>query len=122
MSFVVDLRKFGANTMEQATQVVKKIATDVLTSVVLRTPVDTGRARANWQVGVGKYDRNIIETEDKQGSLAISKGKSAMSGTEAGDKIYVVNNLPYIQRLEEGHSQQAPQGMVALTLQEYENK
>jgi len=34
--------------------------------------------------------------------------------------IYLTNNLPYAQRLEEGYSQQAPAGMVALTIQEFQ--
>jgi hypothetical protein len=122
MSFVLDLKKFGADTMEQATTVVRKVSTDILSSVIFRTPVDTGRARANWQVGVGRYSPNTIQQEDKQGASTLGKGKSTIDATEAGDKIYLINNLPYIQALEDGHSKQSPQGMVALTLQEYDNK
>jgi len=40
-----------------------------------------------------------------------------------GDTIYLVNNLPYAQRLEGGWShRQAPNGMVALSIQKFDGK
>jgi hypothetical protein len=49
----------------------------------------------------------------------MSRATAASAGFKAGDTIYLTNNLPYIRRLEEGYSQQAPAGMVALTVQEF---
>jgi hypothetical protein len=40
-------------------------------------------------------------------------------GSGAGHTIYIVNNLPYANALENGHSKQAPSGMVKVTLQEF---
>jgi len=37
-----------------------------------------------------------------------------------GDIVYLANNLPYAQRLEDGWSQQAPEGMVKLTVQRFQ--
>ena len=40
-----------------------------------------------------------------------------------GDAIYLVNNLPYAQRLENGWStKQAPNGMVALSIQKFDGR
>ena len=39
---------------------------------------------------------------------------------KAGHVFYLVNNLPYIRRLEQGWSQQAPAGMVAVTVSEFQ--
>ena len=39
----------------------------------------------------------------------------------AGDVIYLTNNLPYAVPLEEGYSKQAPAGMVALTVQDFQS-
>jgi len=32
---------------------------------------------------------------------------------QAADQVFIPNNLPYIVKLKEGHSMQAPAGMVA---------
>jgi hypothetical protein len=36
--------------------------------------------------------------------------------------IWIYNNLPYIERLEFGHSQQAPLGMVRISIAEIETE
>ena len=40
---------------------------------------------------------------------------AAIPTKAAGPVYYISNSTPYGQRLEEGHSTQAPLGMVALT-------
>jgi hypothetical protein len=41
--------------------------------------------------------------------------------TGAGGKIYyIVNNLPYAQRLDDGWSSQAPAGIIGLALAEFD--
>jgi hypothetical protein len=37
---------------------------------------------------------------------------------QAADQVFIPNNLPYIVKFEEGHSMQAPAGMVALPSEE----
>jgi len=37
---------------------------------------------------------------------------------QAADQVFIPNNLPYIVKLKEGHSMQAPAGMVALPSEE----
>ena len=43
----------------------------------------------------------------------------SFSGVQVGDRIGVVNNVEYIRALEYGHSQQAPQGMVRVTVAQW---
>ena len=38
--------------------------------------------------------------------------------TGKGDVIYITNNVDYINELDKGTSQQAPNGMVSLTINE----
>ena len=38
--------------------------------------------------------------------------------TGKGDVIYITNNVDYINELDKGSSQQAPNGMVSLTINE----
>ena len=51
MSFSLDLTKFIKKTKGNADVVVRKVGFDVTKNIIKRTPIDTGRAGANWQVG-----------------------------------------------------------------------
>ena len=96
-----------------------KIAIQALRGVVLKTPVDTGRARGNWQIGENPPE---IARLDPAGALAIADGTAGILRAAAFDVITIANNLPYILGLEEGRSRQAPAGMVGLTLAEIETQ
>ena len=79
-----------------------------------------GRFRNNWQVGLGSINSTTLDNPDKSGNAAIARAQKALDGFEPGKIIYVSNNLPYAHRLEfEGHSKQAPNGMVRLTIQNF---
>tara|TARA_R110000796_G_scaffold19198_4_gene57529 strand:+ start:1120 stop:1530 length:411 start_codon:yes stop_codon:yes gene_type:complete len=118
-SFEDQLRAFQVKTERNLTQVGRKVALEMFKRVIYKTPVDTGRARANWQVTIGSQASGTVEIDDKSGGATMSKATAASAGFKAGDTIYLTNNLPYIRKLEEGSSQQAPAGMVALTVQEF---
>jgi hypothetical protein len=96
----------------------KKLALDVLRGIVMRTPVDTGRARANWQVTIDVPPENTVEKEDEGGESTISEGLGELHNLRPYHVIWITNNLPYIETLEDGSSEQAPTGMVAVTLAE----
>lgn len=121
-SFSLSLATFARKYEEKAETLVKAVALDVLKTIVLRTPVDTGRARGNWQVTIGVPATGRLERLDKQGAAAIASGSSAVAGFKVGPTIWLVNNLPYAVRLEYGWSKQAPAGMVRLTQREWSAK
>lgn len=99
----------------------QKLAIDVLTGVVEGTPVLTGHARFGWQVSLDQPIEDTIDGVDKDGGPTISRGAAVISQARPFSVIYISNNVPYILELEEGSSQnQAPQGMVAITLQRLE--
>lgn len=116
MSFSLDLTRFVEKAKMNADQVVRKVTFDVARGVVMRTPVDTGRARSNWQFGTAA----VLNTVDPSGSDTISRLQGQIQQTGAGGVTYLSNNLPYIVRLEYGYSSQAPAGMVRTTLTEYQ--
>jgi hypothetical protein len=118
-SFEDQIRAWQVKTERKLTQVGRKVALELFRRVIYKTPVDTGRARANWQVTIGSQASGTVEIDDKSGGATMSKATAASAGFKAGDTIYLTNNLPYIRRLEEGSSQQAPAGMVALTVQDF---
>ncbi|MGB1388669.1 MAG: hypothetical protein ACPG61_07255 [Paracoccaceae bacterium] len=119
-TFGSDLAQFEAKTAGKLDLAVRGIALELFSRVILRTPVDTGRARGNWQVQIGSIPNGTLALDDRSGTATVSKAQAAASGMDAGDVIYLTNNLPYARRLEEGYSAQAPAGMVALSVQEFQ--
>lgn len=122
--FFLDLGRFEGRIPIDANVFKQKIALDILGGVVLKTPVKSGRAKGNWQVTLGDIPSSG-ETGlfDKTGASALAAGEAQIFQVEAGEDLWIHNNVPYIQRLEEGHSKkQAPHGMLALTLAEIESQ
>lgn len=117
------IRVRGKRVEENADALVRKVAVAVDTAVVLATPVDTGRARANWQVELGEVSNDSEVTSFPEGKGGDSGAAAAMQAINAGKnqintyasrfkEIHIYNNLPYIQRLNDGYSAQAPAGFV----------
>lgn len=120
--FALQLAEFARKAGKNADLVVQKVTVDILARVVKRSPVDTGRFRANWQVSVGTPASGNLAVEDKNGDSTVRAGTSAMTGFQVGPSVFIVNNLPYGPRLEyEGWSKQAPAGMVRITVAEYQS-
>lgn len=109
-SFNVDLTKFAKSMNIELETVVRKLAFEVYKGVTQKTPVDTGRAKANWMLGYGSINSRI--TNNTTFSLVQPPKGSGKR------PIYITNNLPYISKLENGSSKQAPNGMVNLTMNE----
>lgn len=108
-----------AGSIHRAT---RKLALEALRRVVLKTPVDTGRARGNWQTTIGRPATGQTEATDPSGGQTISRGSQVIGQAPIFRPITLANNLPYIERLESGSSQQAPNGMVATTVSELESQ
>lgn len=106
----------AAASKDQASLMTRALGLRILSGVVQRTPVDTGRARANWQVSLGRGSSGEVDAEDKAGSSTIAAGNSVIAQQRGLTAITLENNLPYIGKLEDGSSAQAPEGMTALTL------
>lgn len=119
--FTLDLTRIANKYKARMDVVVQKVTLDLFGNVILKTPVDTGRARMNWIVSVGGYGTNTIEGLDKTGSSSISMASAKVNGTTYGGIVYMVNNLPYSIRLEYGYSKQAPLGIVRTTITEFQD-
>lgn len=95
---------------------VRRVALAVDTAVVLATPVRTGRARANWQVGLGSAPVGTLAAPSSPGagaSEALGRGQATIGEYQGqGGTIHISNNLPYIGALNDGSSKQAPAGFV----------
>lgn len=114
--------------------------------VVTRSPVDTGRFRANWNVSYGAPDVTVTGNTDPGGAAKSQSVQSAVLGLPVGGTVYLCNTLPYAVVLEYGlypdppkmgsrkrgedgpavhvqggFSMQAPAGMVRVTAQEFKD-
>lgn len=120
-AFAVQIDRELAATDEEFRLIVRSLALQALSRIVQRTPVDTGRARGNWTVSIGAADGSVTANLDPGGAGAIADGNAVLAqfeNYEGFPSIFIQNNLPYIERLEDGYSSQAPGGMVALTVAE----
>lgn len=127
-TFNATLKRFIRGCQENALTVVKLAAFKVHDDIVVRTPVDTGRCAASWTVVPGRVPSEEVAPEiPKLGPAkertaarraAKSFSRSVMQSAKAGqDTVWTIaNNLPYVEALENGHSKQAPAGMVKLAL------
>ena len=80
-----------------------------------------GHFRANWQLGVGAKPDGEIDGIDPGGKATLEKIKAAVPKKAGGRVYYLTNNLPYAIPLEDGHSQQAPEGIVGLTALKFQD-
>ncbi|MNJ36464.1 hypothetical protein D3C77_312540 [compost metagenome] len=74
-----------------------------------------GRFRANNIVTIGDPSYSQLDATDANGSATIAKGAAVLNGVSAYSVVYIQNNLPYAERLEDGHSTQAPGGVYAVS-------
>ena len=76
-----------------------------------------GRFKNNWYVGFDSQPTETNDTPDASGQGSNSRGLAVLEVFRVGQvsSIYFTNNLPYAKALENGHSNQAPGGMVGLT-------
>lgn len=117
-TFALDLSRIIAKAKGKADIVVRKVMLEAFSGVVMMSPVDSGRFRANWLAQWGAPNRTTSESTDKDGGQTVGR----ISGVVAGmpplrdGSMFLTNSLPYSIRLEHGHSRQAPAGMVGVTL------
>lgn len=76
-----------------------------------------GRFKNNWYVGFDSQPTQSNDTPDASGRGSNSRGMAVLEVFRVGQvsSIYFTNNLPYAAALENGHSGQAPGGMVGIT-------
>lgn len=111
MSFASDVAKYAKLAGSSVDETGRAIVLELFGSVIKDTPVDTGRARGNWQTTIGSPASGQTDRKGEGPSLAEVSQQTASFG--AGKIIYLTNNLPYIYRLEFlGWSQQSPEGMA----------
>lgn len=116
-SFSLDLKKYANKIEKDAIRTAGQITVTALQGVISKTPRDTGRAQSNWNVAPLKADLTTTEATSPPANAKSRATNAATVALKAGGDIYIANNLPYIRRLEYGHSQQS-KAMVRRTIEE----
>lgn len=108
-SFARKMRLTGAQLEENAHEVVRRTALLIDQAVVGKTPVKTGRARANWRVQIGSANPETLPTpasKEAGYASAIAEGQAVILAYKGEGEIHITNNLPYIHALNGGSSAQ----------------
>lgn len=131
-----DLRYLGTLMDKTALAVVQdanafqnEIVSNTVAELARNTPVDTGKARSNWIVSLGSAliairapfspfasrhkhgaGGSLGETRNQAG--VVWAASAVLGANKTSQDVYIANNLPYIQRLNEGWSDQAPAGFI----------
>jgi len=122
MSFAKDIAKWAESTGQDIDTVRRAAFMDMTKGIVKRTPVDTGRAKGNWQPSTGSPKSGAISLRDKIGSIVEKKAQSVVDSVKGDETLYLTNNLEYIGGLEYGRkSKQAPSGMLRVTVREFQS-
>lgn len=105
---------FAAQIDEEVSKQVRTIALALLGEIIQRSPVDTGRFRGNNIVSIGSPVYVNTNEVDPSGGETIRRGGAVLSGLKPYTQVFIQNSLPYAERLENGHSSQAPAGIYGL--------
>lgn len=106
---------------DAASQTAVDTALAIVGDLAYKTPVDTSQALSNWQVTLDSPAASTIAPHfpGSQGSTyrasaaeTLANAKAVLQNKKPGQAIYITNNLPYIKRLNDGYSAQAPAGFV----------
>lgn len=115
MSFSRDINNFRLRVEEVGENIVRQSLFDLFTSIILQTPVDRGVLRNGWYVTFEQRSTQLPNRGAPTGNAPIERAREQLNNNYsfAVDTVYFTNNLAYGPRIEyDGHSAQAPQGMV----------
>ena len=113
---------FALDVLKTADDHLKKIVGETLQQVIVRSPVMDGEFRASHKVTLDSPQNSYEKGFDLSGSATLAEGLKVASTAKIGGLVYVQTLSPYGTRLENGWSQQAPNGVYALSYQSVVSK
>lgn len=113
---------FALEVVKNADNHFKKIVGETLQQVVTRSPVMDGEFRASHKVTLDTPQSTYEKGFDLSGGATLAEGLKIASTAKIGGLVYIQTLSPYGTRLENGWSQQAPNGVYALSFQSVVSK
>ena len=117
--FALDVQKFADSFIGGAEAAVWVTAHKTFAAILKRTPVDAGRARANW-FATGKQPSNKkTEKEDNSvdGKDTAKNAENVVLLLKDWSTFTLTNNLPYINHLEFGLYNAGPKTVLGFSSQ-----
>jgi hypothetical protein len=108
---------FALEVIRTADDHLKKIVGETLQQVVVRSPVMDGEFRASHKVTLDSPQNTYEKGFDLSGGATLAEGLKVASTAKIGGLVYIQTLSPYGDKLENGHSMQAPNGVYALSFQ-----
>lgn len=99
-------------------QAIRAGVLDVYKSITLRSPVKTGAYRASNSIANHEPAAGEDVVVGTKGVTISAPNKSSFKWKVGDGDIWLFNNLPYAERIENGWSKQAPAGVYRLALQQ----
>ena len=105
-----------------AEKVVKTIVVHTTSNLAASTPKDTTWAAVNWIPSIGQSFEGTAGTRAEAEAGRIdpqiqAAGLAAVQGYQFGKGlVFITNNVPYIGRLNNGSSKQAPAAFVQMAI------
>lgn len=120
MAFRDDLLRGAARVVNPKVDKLGRAAgLDLQGRIIKKTPVDTSRARSNWSLSKDRPVFSRMITADGGRFVRADAARTVQNiKLSEGDELWIANGVPYIERLEDGYSGQAPAGMVRVSVQE----
>ena len=106
---------FSLEVLKNADDHLKKIVGEILQRVVVLSPVQDGEFRASHKVTIDAPQNAYEKGFDLSGGATLAEGLKVASTAKIGGLVYIQTLSPYSTRLENGWSQQAPNGVYALS-------
>lgn len=122
----VSMRKIAADVQKNTDKRKRLTGLVIGSELVNETPVDEGRARSNWQASNSSPINNQIPayvpgkngaTKSENTQKALDQIKQSIDKNQENQSIFIVNNLPYIEPLNQGHSAQVSPGWIERSIE-----
>ncbi len=134
MSFAGDIEAFKLKVNKLEDNLLRAVIIEMGNQIIGKSPVGNpelwktkkppkdyigGRFRANWQHSSSRPASSSINSVDSTGETTKASLLSSVENVKAGGVEYLTNNLVYAIPLEYGHSTQAPDGTVRITVAQF---
>lgn len=118
--FQIGVKAFAKENVPEAVRDFRDaVALEGLNGLVMLTPVDTGRARGNWQTTVGAPAEGYAENKfDPSGAATIADGAGVIAtAADPFASVWLHSGVPYIRFLNDGTDKIPAVHMLEQTVQ-----
>lgn len=116
LAFDRQIEAFAKKANISIDRAIRGTSIKLFSAIILASPVDTGRFRANWQAS----NERPASGEVNGFADPVNKVATYINGAPFANEFTLANNLPYAYKLEFGYSDQAPQGMVRINVARFQ--